>query len=211
MKWLKRTAAAGMTAVMLFSCLPAAGAVQPGEELTRGETASILLEAATDYNADVTYGDILKGYPGGDLNEDGAVTRAQALVMLQRAFGGLPEPKGDNARSGYPAANFTDIPAWAQAELEDVLASGIVAGTSATTFSPDRKITKEQLDLFLQRTYALEGSNLKDDFYATVNKEALDNSVIRPGYLGASAFYDLGAKVDEEIAGIIQELVDGGA
>lgn len=53
MKWLKRTAAAGMTAVMLFSCLPAAGAVQPGEELTRGETASILLEAATDYNADV--------------------------------------------------------------------------------------------------------------------------------------------------------------
>ena len=124
MKWLKRTAAAGMTAVMLFSCLPAAGAVQPGEELTRGETASILLEAATDYNADVTYGDILKGYPGGDLNEDGAVTRAQALVMLQRAFGGLPEPKGDNARSGYPAANFTDIPAWAQAELEDVLASG---------------------------------------------------------------------------------------
>ena len=211
MKWLKRTAAAGMTAVMLFSCLPAAGAVQPGEELTRGETASILLEAATDYNADVTYGDILKGYPGGDLNEDGAVTRAQALVMLQRAFGGLPEPKGDNARSGYPAANFTDIPAWAQAELEDVLASGIVAGTSATTFSPDRKITKEQLELFLQRTYALEGSNLKDDFYATVNKEALDNSVIRPGYLGASAFYDLGAKVDEEIAGIIQELVDGGA
>lgn len=88
-----------------------------------------------------------------------------------------------------------------------MLASGIVAGTSATTFSPDRKITKEQLDLFLQRTYALEGSNLKDDFYATVNKEALDNSVIRPGYLGASAFYDLGAKVDEEIAGIIQELV----
>ena len=109
MKWLKRTAAAGMTAVMLFSCFRG-GAVQPGEELTRGETASILLEAATDYNADVTYGDILKGYPGGDLNEDGAVTRAQALVMLQRAFGGLPEPKGDNARSGYPAANLRTSP-----------------------------------------------------------------------------------------------------
>ena len=65
------------------------GATRRGA-LTRGETASILLEAATDYDADVTYGDILKGYPGGDLNEDGAVTRAQALVMLQRAFGGLP-------------------------------------------------------------------------------------------------------------------------
>lgn len=211
MKWLKRTAAVGMTAVMLFSCLPAAGAVQPGEELTRGETASILLEAATDYNADVTYGDILKGYPGGDLNEDGAVTRAQALVMLQRAFGGLPEPKGDNARSGYPAANFTDIPAWAQAELEDVLASGIVAGTSATTFSPDRKITKEQLELFLQRTYALEGSNLKDDFYATVNKEALVTASSGRVTWGPVPSMTWAQRMDEEIAGIIQELVDGGA
>lgn len=63
MKWLKRTAAAGMTAVMLFSCLPAAGAVQPGEELTRGETASILLEAATDYNADVTMETFSRGIP----------------------------------------------------------------------------------------------------------------------------------------------------
>lgn len=211
MNWLKRTVAAGMTAAMLLSCLPMAGAAQSDTELTRGETATILLEAAKDYNEDLTYGDILFGYPNGELREEEPVTRVQALVMLQRAFGGLPEPKGDNARSGYPAANFTDVPAWAQGELESVLASGIVAGTSATTLSPDEVITGEQLDLFLRRTYALEGSNLKDDFYATVNKEALDNSVILPGYMGAGSFYDLSASVDKEVAGIIQELVSGGA
>ena len=86
MSWLKRTAVAGMTAVMLLSCLPVAGAAPSEQNLTRGETAAILLEAAKDYNEDITYGDILKGYPGGDLREEEAVTRVQALVMLQRAF-----------------------------------------------------------------------------------------------------------------------------
>lgn len=210
-QWLRRTAAAGLTAVLLVSCLPLAVAAEPERALTRGETASILLEAAKDYNAKVTYEGILKGYPGGDLNEEGLVTRAQALVMLQRAFDGLPEPKGDNARSGYPAANFTDIPAWAKEELKSVLASGIVAGTSATTFSPNQKITGKQLDLFLRRTYALEGSNLKDDFYATVNKQALDNSVIPPGSFGTSAFTEVAIRVDKELTGVIQELVNGGA
>lgn len=211
MSWLKRTAVAGMTAVMLLSCLPVAGAAPSEQNLTRGETATILLEAAKDYNEDVTYGDILKGYPGGELREEEEVTRVQALVMLQRAFDGLPEPKGDNARSGYSAANFVDVPEWAKEELAGVLTSGIVAGTSATTLSPEETLTLGQLDLFLQRTYALEGSNLKDDFYATVNKAALDSSEIQPGYLGAGSFYDLSASVDKEVAGIIQELVNGGA
>lgn len=211
MTWLRRVAAAGMTAVMLLFCVPMAGAAQQEGELTRGETAAILLEAAKDYNEAVSYGDILKGYPNGELREEEPVTRVQALVMLQRAFGGLPEPVGDNARSGYPAFYFTDIPAWAEEELESVLAAGIVAGTSATTLSPDETVTKEQLDLLLRRTYALEGSNLKDDFYATVNKEALDSSVVQPGYLGTGTIYDLDATVDQEVAGLIRDLADNGA
>ena len=161
--WIKRAMSAALTALLLVSCFPWASAAED-PPLTRGETAATLLAAAKDYNEDVTYEDILKGYPDGSLHKDDPVTRVQALVMLQRAFDGLPAPVGDNARSGYPAANFTDIPAWAKTELQSVLASGIVAGTSATTFSPDRPITEKQLDLFLRRTYALEGSNLKDDF-----------------------------------------------
>ena len=208
--WLRRTAAGMLAALLLVCALPLAGAAVD-QPLTRGETAATLLAAAKDYNEDVTYEAILKGYPDGSLHEDDPVTRVQALVMLQRAFDGLPTPVGDNARSGYPAANFTDIPAWAQTELASVLASGIVAGTSATTFSPDQYITEKQLDLFLQRTYALEGSNLKDDFYATVNKTALDNSVILPGYSGTSTLMDLGIQVSDEVSGLIRDLAAGGA
>lgn len=208
--WLRRTAAGMLAALLLVCALPLAGAAAD-QPLTRGETAATLLAAAKDYNEDVTYEAILKGYPDGSLHEDDPVTRVQALVMLQRAFDGLPTPVGDNARSGYPAANFTDIPAWAETELASVLASGIVAGTSATTFSPDQYITEKQLDLFLQRTYALEGSNLKDDFYATVNKTALDNSVILPGYSGTSTLMDLGIQVSDEVSGLIRDLAAGGA
>ncbi len=210
MNWRKRWSALLLAAALFLACIPGAGAAQTGEYLTRGETAGLLLEAAQDYNPDISYADILQGYPNGDLDEQGPVTRVQALVMLQRAFGGLPEPKGDNARSGYPASSFTDVPAWAAEELESVFAAGIVTGTTETTFSPGERITREQLDLFLRRTFALEGSNLKDDFYAAVNKQALDNSQILPGYPGTGAFTDLLVSVQSDVTAVIQELVQTG-
>lgn len=210
MNWRKRWSALILAAALLLACAPGAGASQTGTYLTRGETAGLLLEAAQDYNPDVCYADILQGYPNGDLDEQGPVTRVQALVMLQRAFGGLPEPKGDNARSGCPASNFTDVPAWAAEELAGVFAAGIVTGTTETTFSPGETITREQLDLLLRRTFALEGSSLKDDFYAAVNKQALDNSQILPGYPGTGAFTDLSVSVQNDVTAIIQELVQTG-
>ncbi len=44
------------------------------------------------------------------------------------------------------------------------------------------------MDLFIKETYAVFGSNLKDDFYA-VNKEALNNFEIKPGRLIAGNAY----------------------
>ena len=177
----KRMLAAALSAATLLTALPTALAADGSSPATRGEVCAALVAAADDYNPGVTAADVMHGDPGGDLRESDPVTRAEALVMLQRAFGGLPAPQGDNARKGYPASNFTDVPAWAQAELADVFASGIVAGTSETTFSPDDPVTMDQLDLFIHRTYSLFGSNLKDDFYATVNKSWLDSSVIPAG------------------------------
>lgn len=190
---------------MLAASAQSALAAEP-DYLTRGEAADLLLAAADDYNPGVQRGDILKGYSDGSLHEERLVTRAQALVMLRRAFGGdLPQPTGDNARSGYSSASFTDLPAWASEDLLDVLSTGIVAGTSADTFSPNGYVTARQMDLFIRRTYALEGSNLKDDFYAAVNKAALDASVIQPGYSGSGSFNDLAVTVNEQVAQLIRE------
>lgn len=211
MKQWKKITAALLAAVLLAVSVPMAWAVETQTYLTRGQTADLLLQAAEFYHPGVQRTNILKGYPGGNLDENGEVTRVQALVMLQRAFGELPEPKGDNARSGYPAENFTDVPAWAREALKSVFSSGIVAGTSATTLSPNDPITDGQLNLLIQRTYALEGSNLKDDFYATVNKQQLDSSVILPGYTSAGTFTDLSISASDEVRKIIWDMNNGGA
>lgn len=204
MKKMKQMLASVLAVVLLVAAMPGALAAAP-QYATRGETADLLLAAAGDYNPGVRRTDILRGYADGELDEGGYVTRAQALVMLGRAFGNLPAPVGDSARSGYDAANFTDVPGWAKAELADVFSAGIVAGTTAATFSPNAYVTDHQLELFIRRVYALEGTNLKDDFYAAVNKTALDASVIQPGYTGAGSFNDLSVSVTREVAELVRQ------
>jgi putative endopeptidase len=185
-----RTWLAGLlAAVLLLAPVNAFAADDAG--LTRAQARDLLIAAADDYNSGVTAEDVMHGDENGDLNEDAAVTRVEALVMLTRAFGDLPEPVGDSARKGYPASNFTDIPGWAQAELENVWDAGIIAGTTATTFSPAQPMTEAQLELLISRVYALFGTNLKDDFYAAVNKEWLDSSALRPGLPISGTMYDL--------------------
>ncbi len=198
----KRLIATISVITMLFGSVGVYGA---GTPITRGEAARMLALAADDYTYGISPEDILK-----DSEEDTALTRAQALVMLKRAFGEFPAPKGNDLRSGYPAENFTDVPDSTKEEIADVLASGIVAGTSENTLSPDAPITAEQLELLIKRTYAYMGKNLKDDYWASVNKPLLDTLEIPEGntYVGG-AFATITDTVDKQIKDIIDELLAG--
>ena len=149
--------AAGLTCPALAvegDALPAA--VPQGEEvLSRLWARELLLTAARDYNPGVTAEDVMRGDENGELWPDRAVTRAEALVMLERAFGGLPAPVGDNARAAFPAETFTDVPPWAREELAGVFATGIVAGTGEGTFSPDRPVTAGELETFIRENQSI--------------------------------------------------------
>lgn len=172
---------------------------------TRGEVVEILLAAADDYNPGVTKEDIIRGYEDGDLREDQSVTRAEALVMLARAFGPLPERKGVNAAQAIPADSFSDIPAWAAETLAPVFEAGIVAGTAPGVFSPNEAVTVHQMELFIRRTYALFGSKERDDFYATANKEHLDNAEVWD-YTGT--FYETGDITYSQVGDMLSSLYD---
>lgn len=174
---------------------------------TRGEVAELLLIAADDYNSGVTKSDIIKGYGDGLLHENQTVTRAEALVMLQRAFGALPVPKGQNAKLAFPADTFTDVPDWAKTELAPVFKAGIVAGTAPGTFSPDEAVTMKQMRLFIHRVFALFGANEKDDFYSTVAREYLDSYEMKPGRSMGGVAYDVRDDVIGQIDEIIKELI----
>ena len=183
------------------------GAVAWAEDraATRGEVVEMLLAAADDYNPGVTKEDIIRGYEDGDLREDQSVTRAEALVMLARAFGPLPERKGVNAAQAIPADSFSDIPAWAAETLAPVFEAGLVAGTAPGVFSPNEAVTVHQMELFIHRTYALFGSNERDDFYATANKEHLDNAEVWD-YTGT--FYETGDITYSQVGDMLSSLYD---
>ncbi len=160
------------------------------EGATRGEVLEMLLDASDFYNPDIEPSDIMHGDEGG-LRENDPVTRAEALVMLSRAFGELPELSGSNLLTAIPRESFTDIPAWAVEELSPVFDAGLVAGTSEGIFSPNAQVTREQMELFIDRAYALFGTNPEDDFYAASNKDLLDYLTLPPGYSEYGVFSSL--------------------
>lgn len=203
----KRGIALLLTLTLVLGAVP----VTATEEapVTRGNVADILLIAADDYRLDLKRTDILKGYPDGDLAEEHPVTRVQLLAMLVRAFGPLPAPTGDSARIAFPDRSFTDVPAWAEKELESVLAAGIVEGASKTELSPDTPVTKAELERLIRRVYALKGTNLKDDFYAAVNKSWLDTAEIPAGQISGSTFSDVQAVTDQRVITLIREIAAG--
>lgn len=220
MKHLKRRLAAGFSALALaLAMTPAALGAEP---LTRGQVRDILLTAADDYLGEIegetapdrtavpTWAEanrmILHGDENGNLYLGRAVTRAEALVMLERAFGGFEAPVGANARMAFPAESFTDVPAWAEEELAGVLSAGIVAGTGEGQLSSDRPVTEEELNTLIRRAYAYKGTNLKDDFYATVNREWLDASTIPPGQFINGALYGLTFEVNDQVAKLITDI-----
>ena len=93
----QRLLAATTAALLALSLAPSALAA---DLLTRGEARDILMTAADDY-AGLTGEELLKGDEAGDLHLDRLLTRAEALVMLERAFGGFEAPVGANARMAF--------------------------------------------------------------------------------------------------------------
>lgn len=69
-------------------------------------------------------------------------------------------------------------------------------------------ITLDEVDTVVRRVWNLFGSNLKDDFYAAVNKEYMDNSQLPPGENTAGGLYDQRILVTKQINTIIMEVVN---
>ena len=201
---LRQWLAVFLAAVMVTTTTAWAAPAQE-EYATRGEAVEMLLTAADDYRPDAPKSDIIKGHGDGQLHEEQPVTRAEALIMLTRAFGGFPELKGNNLRRAIPREDFTDIPKWAEAELEPALEAGIVEGTAPGKFSPDEPVTEQQLELWIDRVFTLYSTNLKDSFYSTVNKDGLETLTIQDGQSSAGTIDDVINLVDEQIAEVIAD------
>lgn len=70
-------------------------------------------------------------------------------------------------------------------------------------------MTGQELKNIVRRIYALYGTNLKDDFYTAINKNALDTKEIPAGETDAGGTYDQRIIVQNQINSIIKKIVDG--
>ena len=87
---------------------------------------------------------VFNGTGTGRFSPSDAMTRAMTVTVLYR-IAGCPEIRTRTSFTDVPeTAYYADAVSWAQAE-------GIVNGTTATTFSPNANITREQMAAILCR------------------------------------------------------------
>ncbi len=95
---------------------------------------------------------ITSGCAAGLYCPESAVTRAQMAVFLLRGLYGAahvpPPPTG---------AVFSDVPLthWAAAWIEQLAAEGITSGCAAGLYCPENRVTRDQMAVFLVRTFNL--------------------------------------------------------
>lgn len=153
------------------------GTFRPGNGVTRAEAAKILTllntggEEVSGYQSsfkDVPRGhwaynyvsfankfELLTGYGGGLFGTNDPLTRGQFAKILATQ---LAEPTPNIALP------FKDVPkgAWFEDGVKVLLDLGITKGTTATTFSPNAPITREQLAIFLDRANLLDDIEVPD-------------------------------------------------
>ncbi|UJF33384.1 S-layer homology domain-containing protein [Paenibacillus hexagrammi] len=95
---------------------------------------------------------VISGYEDGSFQPEKAMTRAELAKILVLSLG-LQEHVDQ-------ASGFTDVDSnsWYAGYVGSLVQSGITQGTSATTFSPDANITREELVVFFIRAMGLEKS-----------------------------------------------------
>lgn len=129
---------------------------------------------------------VISGYPGGSIQPEREVTRAEFAKMVIKTFGlgtdvesaqfksaGLASPEVTAA-----AVNFKDVQAgqWFYQPVMDAVQAGIVQGYPDKTFKPDASITREQMATMVSR--ALTAKGVKVDVATTAALEFKDLSTI---------------------------------
>ena len=94
-------------------------------------------------------GGMMNGTSANTFSPNETTTRAMIVTMLHR-LEGEPNASGGSFTDVASSMYYADAIAWAQA-------NGVVNGTSATTFSPDQAITREQMAAILYRYAQFKG------------------------------------------------------
>ncbi|MGE7021934.1 M13-type metalloendopeptidase [Solibacillus cecembensis] len=195
-----------MTIIMVLSVSLSVYADETSPPATRGEIVKALLMAADAYQQGINKEAVMQGSKNGDLRENEPAKKVEALVMLSRAFGELPEPVGNDLRSGTFGVEFTDVPGWAKKDIDKLAKAGVLTAKPDGTLGVNDNITIDEFQNIIDRMWTLAGSHLNDDFYEAINKEWLNKSTIPAGEIMGGGFPELQKQNNDKIEKIIEEL-----
>lgn len=125
-----------------------ANSVQPGG--FTDVAANSWYAQAVDF---VTRSRLMSGTSTGVFSPDNAMTRAMLVTVLWRAEG---QPTASSAASFTDAASDS----WYSSAVAWAVENGIVNGTSDTTFSPDKSVTRQEIAAILQRYAKYKGADI---------------------------------------------------
>ncbi len=137
---------------------------------------------------------IISGYEDGTLRPQEAITRVEALVILNRILSerSLPD-RVDLA--------FFDTPIWAEDEIARLTKAGIVKGYGDGYLGANDFLTREQTASLTERAQRLLGP--AEDFYEYANEDWLSSAKIPEGYPAWSDSYRINQAIMKETGEII--------
>ena len=135
-RYVKRVASAVLALVLLLGMSPAA--------IPKVQAASWM----EPYLDKVVEWGVMRGDVSGNLNEDGMITRAEFVAMVNRAFG----------YTGSTAHPFEDVKIsdWFNNDIGIAYNVGYFKGTGETTASPTSYLTREQAVVLIGRNLLLD-------------------------------------------------------
>ena len=164
MRNLKRALSLALAAAMLISLMVVgASAADYGDEASIDHSEAVEVLTALG---------IVGGDQNGNFNPDATLTRAEFCVMIANALTG-----GTFDQELFDGTNtpFTDVQGhWGANYIAYCYSVGVIAGTSATTFSPDSTLTAAQAAAILLMAL---GYNQNSEFAAN-NQFALNVTAI---------------------------------
>ena len=167
MRNLKRALSLALAAAMLISLMVVgASAADYGDQAQVKQTEAV--EVLTGLG-------VVGGDQNGNFNPTATLTRAEFCVMIANALTG-----GTFDRTLFDGAStpFTDVANhWGAAYIAYCYSNGIIAGTSATTFSPDATLTTAQAAAILLMALGYNQNNefgANGQFELNVTKWARD-------------------------------------
>jgi hypothetical protein len=174
----------GQLATFLARTLKLAGVPLPAPTATFTDTAGTPHDAAISQLAQLG---VVRGVTSTQFRPEATVTRAQMASFIAASWkvaAGTDLPPG--------SSRFTDTAGSTHAaNIDRVAAAGLAAGTSASTYGPDAKVTRAQMATFLSRMLAklVTTGHLR---YPPASPAAMPPSTVR-GVVVGSACSRLGA------------------